>query len=62
MPLHKIPTKIKNDSLVRKRRQQIFEAVIKLFSQKGYHMTTLREISRESGITLGNLYDYINTK
>jgi AcrR family transcriptional regulator len=58
----KIPTNVKNKSLVLKRRQQIFEAVVKLFSKKGYHKTTLREISKESGITLGNLYDYIITK
>jgi AcrR family transcriptional regulator len=58
----KIPTNVKNKSLVLKRRQQIFEAVVKLFSKRGYHRTTLREISKESGITLGNLYDYIITK
>lgn len=57
-----IPTNIKNESLVNKRRQQIFEAAIKLFPKKGYHSTTLREISKETGITLGNLYDYISTK
>ena len=54
--------KIKNKALVEKRQQQIFEAAVRLFSKKGYHTTTLREISKESGITLGNLYDYINTK
>ena len=57
-----IPSKIKNKNLVIRRRQQISEAVIKLFSRKGYHKTTLRDISKESGITLGNLYDYISTK
>jgi len=57
-----IPTKIKNESLVKKRRLQIFDAVVKLISKKGYHRTTLREISKESGIALGNLYDYISTK
>ncbi len=60
--VRKIPTNVKNEALVLKRRQQIFEAVVKLFSKKGYHRTTLREISKESGITLGNLYDYIVTK
>jgi AcrR family transcriptional regulator len=55
-------TNIKNVSLVKKRRQQIFDAAVKLFSKKGFHSTTLREVSKESGITLGNLYDYINTK
>jgi AcrR family transcriptional regulator len=60
--LKKVPTTIKNKVLVKKRREQIFKAVVKLISKKGYHRTTLREISRESGITLGNLYDYISTK
>jgi AcrR family transcriptional regulator len=60
--IRKIPTNIKSESLVKKRRQQIFEAVVKLFSKKGYHNTTLREISKASNITLGNLYDYISTK
>lgn len=57
-----IRTNIKNVSLVKQRHQQVFDAAIKLFSKKGFHSTTLREISKESGITLGNLYDYINTK
>jgi AcrR family transcriptional regulator len=61
-PPKKIPTNIKNEALVTRRREQIFDAVIKLFSKKGYHSTTLREISKESNITLGNLYDYISTK
>jgi AcrR family transcriptional regulator len=58
----RIPTNVKNEALVLKRHRQICEAVVKHFSKKGYHRTTLREISRESGITLGNLYDYIITK
>jgi AcrR family transcriptional regulator len=57
-----IQTKIKNVSLIRQRQQQIFDAAVKLFSKKGFHSTTLREISKESGITLGSLYDYINSK
>jgi AcrR family transcriptional regulator len=57
-----MPSKIKNKWLVEKKRQRIFEAAAKLFPEKGYHTTSLREISKESGITLGNLYDYITTK
>jgi AcrR family transcriptional regulator len=58
----KIPTNIKNGFLVEKKRQQIFEAAMKLFPRKGYRSTTMREISKETGIALGNLYDYISTK
>lgn len=58
----KISTKIKNSKLVEERHEQIFQAASKLIQKKGYHMTTLRDISRETGISLGNLYDYITTK
>jgi AcrR family transcriptional regulator len=58
----KISTRIKNSKLVEERHEQIFQAASKLIRKKGYHMTTLRDISRETGISLGNLYDYIATK
>jgi len=58
----KIPTVIKNHQLIKERRNQIFEAASRLFTKKGYHVTGLRELSKESGISLGNLYNYINTK
>jgi len=58
----KISTTIKSAVLVEKRRNQIFQAALKLIRKKGYHSTTLRDISKESGISLGNLYDYIRTK
>jgi AcrR family transcriptional regulator len=58
----KISTRIKNSRLVEERHEQIFQAASKLIQKKGYHLTTLRDISRETGISLGNLYDYITTK
>jgi len=57
-----IPTKVKNKELVTKRREQIVHAGIKLFSRKGFHETSLRELAEESGISHGNIYDYINSK
>ena len=58
----KIPTKVKNKELVGKRREQIVLAGIKLFSRKGFHETSLRELAEESGISHGNIYDYISSK
>lgn len=58
----RIPSSIRNAKLIEKRRNQIFEAAAKLYSRKGYHETGLRELSKEIGISLGNLYNYINTK
>jgi len=45
-----------------KARKQLCRGAIKLFSKKGYNNTTMREIAKASGITLGNLYNYIEKK
>ena len=58
----KVSAKIKDGKLVNKRHEQIFRAASRLIQEKGYHRTTLRNISKETGISLGNLYDYITTK
>jgi AcrR family transcriptional regulator len=58
----RILAKVKNSELVEERHDQIFQAASKLIQKKGYHMTTLRDVSRETGIGLGNLYDYIGGK
>jgi len=54
--------KIQNHRLLQKRHEQIVEAASALFSRKGYHMTTMRNISEACGISLAQLYHYINTK
>lgn len=57
-----IPTTIKSKELVEKRREQIVLTAIKLFAQKGFHETNLRELAEETGISHGNIYDYVGTK
>jgi AcrR family transcriptional regulator len=57
-----IETQIKNGDLVRMRHLQIATGATKLFIKKGYFKTTVREISKATGITIGNLYDYITKK
>lgn len=44
------------------RRQQIVKAATKLFAKEGYLKTTVREIARASGITVGTLYHYFSSK
>ncbi|MBA4493401.1 TetR/AcrR family transcriptional regulator [Paenactinomyces guangxiensis] len=44
------------------RREEILNIACKLFSQKGYHGTTIRDISDACGILSGSLYAHINTK
>jgi AcrR family transcriptional regulator len=57
-----IGTQIKDLDLVRKKRLQIALGASKLFIKKGYPRSTMREISKATGLTVGNLYDYIKTK
>lgn len=61
-PLMDIPTTVKNKTLVEKRRRQIILAAIKLFSIKGFHKTTLKELAEEAGLSHGNVYDYVGSK
>jgi AcrR family transcriptional regulator len=53
---------IKKPELVQKRQKQIFDVASKLFVQRGYHGTTVRDIARESGLGLGPIYDYVMNK
>lgn len=57
-----IPSLVKDQRLVEKRREQIVEAAVDLFISKGFHKTTTREIARASGFSIGTLYEYIQSK
>ena len=62
MATKKIVAKIENQELVEKRHRQIAEAAKELFSKQGFHKTTMREISKASGIELSYMYKYISSK
>lgn len=53
---------IKNKDLVKKRRAQILEAARRLFTKKGFAVTTVQDICEESGVNPGSLYDYVQNK
>ena len=57
-----IETQIKNKTLVKERRRQIVDAAVKLFIRNGYHKTTTRALAKETGLSIGSLYEYITTK
>src|SRR5699024_9780580 len=57
-----IISSVKDSTLVEKRRNQIVKASIKLFKSKGFAKTTTREIAKESGFSIGTLYEYVRTK
>lgn len=57
-----IPSMIKDQRLIEQRRQQIIEGAVRLFVQKGFHKSTTREIARECGLSIGTMYEYIQSK
>jgi len=57
-----VKTQIKDNELVRSKRLQIAMGASRLFIKKGYSQTSIREISKATGLTIGNLYDYIRKK
>ena len=44
------------------RREQIIDAAMRAFSQKGYTRATNKDIAREAGITPGLIYHYFESK
>ncbi len=58
----KVRSQVKDPDLIRKRHLQIGVKASKLFAKKGYAGSSMREISKATGITIGNLYDYITKK
>lgn len=41
---------------------RIIEAVLKLSSRKGFHETSLRDLAKASGLSMGGLYSYFDNK
>jgi AcrR family transcriptional regulator len=57
-----VATQIKNKDLVEQRRRQIVDGAVKLFIKHGYHKTTTRILAKETGLSIGSLYEYVTTK
>ena len=43
-------------------RDRLYETAIRMISQRGYESTTLREIAKEAGVSVGLLYRYFPSK
>jgi Transcriptional regulator len=52
----------RNRDLFQKRQMQIIKKATQLFMKKGYAQTSMREISRATGIDIRNLYYFIKSK
>ncbi|MDQ0271747.1 TetR/AcrR family transcriptional regulator [Cytobacillus purgationiresistens] len=62
MKKREVQASVKDERLVKKRRDQMIKGAVSLFIEKGFHRTTTREIAKASGFSIGTLYEYIGTK
>jgi len=44
------------------RRKEILSSALRLFSQKGYHQTSMSEIARASEFSIGSIYNFFKNK
>jgi len=50
------------DRTIEKNKRKIERAALQLFTSKGFHGTTVREIAEKAGVSMGKLYIYYDTK
>jgi len=44
------------------RRAQILDAATKVFAQRGFHRTTIRDVAKAAGVADGTIYNYFENK
>ncbi|MGE0715920.1 MAG: TetR/AcrR family transcriptional regulator [Alphaproteobacteria bacterium] len=59
---HEIKSKVDDPDLVRRRRDQLAAAAVDLFSERGYHPTTIRDIAERAEVSIGLIYQYVEDK
>lgn len=57
-----IPTTIKNPERVAHRRTELIEVATKMFLERGFHNTSIRDIARACSFNVASLYMYVSSK
>lgn len=55
-------SRIRDPLLVTQRQNEIVKGAIKVFKEKGFHVSTVRDIGEAAGLTQGTLYNYVRSK
>src|SRR5690625_896306 len=53
---------VQDAALLERRRDQICDAALELFLEKGFASTTIRDICARSGVNQASIYDYVANK
>ena len=59
---HREAIGVRKDDLAIANLGRIIEATLRLANQNGFHSTTMRDIARASGLSMGGLYAYVASK
>src|SRR5690349_12278572 len=51
-----------SEAAIESRKEKIEEAARELFIKQGFHATSMRDIAKMAEVSLGNLYNYYETK
>lgn len=57
-----IPTTIKNPQRVANRRAELIDVATKMFLERGFHATSIRDIARACSFNVASLYMYVSSK
>ena len=57
-----VPATVKDKKLLEKKQDQIVEGACKILFKKGFNRSSIREIAKECGMSMGQLYSYISSK
>lgn len=57
-----VKSQVEDVDLITQRRTQFVRTAITLFSRKGYHATTVKEIAEAAGVSPGLIYQYVTDK
>ncbi len=52
----------KREQLREERRQQIIDAALAVFTQKGFHAANVSDVAAQAGVSQGTIYWYFESK
>lgn len=61
-PFSVIPTTIKNPERVAHRRTELIDVATRMFLERGFHNTSIRDIVRACSFNVASLYMYVSSK
>src|SRR5438105_14224315 len=60
--MHDVQDAVRGEAPSAPREDQVRAVALRLFKEKGYHATSMRDIANAVGINKGSLYSYIRSK